>query len=184
MRTQVNSPSEVVAAELRTNKEGWKLVGSFASAGDEPGDLASNERTYLGVAAAKAAGGADNKIVMYEIPPQANGMRLRIVGTTENTQVVLSVWAGAKEVIEADCILSPRGTLTWTIGSQASPDNGYLVADTVVITGDDASSSEWGSASPGDNSVAEAFIDLQGDTELVIVPTVLGCDAKLYAKSY
>lgn len=169
--------------EITTAHNGWQLVGAFLAAGDEPQDLAADERTYNAVKAAiAAAASGDGKIVLEEIPYGANGAHYFLEGATEDQQIVLVAWRGAKKT--SNCILIPRGTLTWTVGAQASVTNGYKVADTLAVTEPAASSAPWKVYSPADDTVAECTGDLKGDDVQIWVPTTIGCDAKLWAKYY
>ena len=173
---------DVVRAETATPHNGWTLVGTFLAAGDEPQDLAADERTFNAARAAIAAGGADAKIVFEEIPYGANGAHYCLEGATEDAQIVLACWRGAHRISE--CILFPRGTFSWTVGAQAAITSSYKCADTLAVTEPAANSCPWSVYSPADDTVAEVMGDFRGDDVQFWVPTTVACNAKLYAKYY
>jgi hypothetical protein len=172
-----------VGTEVVTAQGGWVLIGTFSATGAEPSDLAGGERTYdTAIAAIAAAGSGDDKIVHERIPYGCNGAQYYVTGTTDNQSVVLVAWSGARK--SSDCILFPRGTLTWTVGTQAATTVSYEVADTLSVSGDTQSSSPWTPYSPADNTAASGECDWKGDTDAFWVPTTLGCDAQLWAKYF
>ncbi len=178
--------TSVVASEQATVYGAWQVVGTFASSGGAATDLAVGERTYLTILAAIAADSSnDGQIVVYSVPFGANAMRFRNIGLAAAGDHVYQVYTGAKGGA-SDCAFVKRGTLTFKTGSQASTTASYEYADLLTVSNTSASSSAWTVANPGDGSelVAEAFIDLQGDDMIVIVPTTLDDNSKLLGKFY
>jgi len=174
-----------VGSELATNDSGWFVIGEFEEAADS--DLAVTKRTYATIVAAMTAAGDPNdaNIVICDLPYGANAVRFRNVGTGAADDHVYVVYSSAK-FGAADSAFVKRGTLTFKTGSQASTFSGFEFADVLTVTTTTASSTSWVVANPGDASelVAEAFIDLQGDDTLVIVPTTIDSDSKLLGKYY
>jgi len=179
-----------VGSELTTPNFIWDTTASFLSAGTEATALADTERTYKTVAAAIAVGASgDDEIVIYPIPYGANAMRFRAIGLTNDGTVKVDVRTGTYDSRPKDCELVLRGTLTFTMGTQASITSGYEMARAVALTAlsDVASTSDWTIATAGGvESVAEAMLDLQGDDILVLVPIEgsLTADAKILTKPY
>ena len=162
----------------------WKTVANLPAAGTEPAALADDERTYkLVVAKILADVSGDGKIQVTELDYGVNALRFRLVGLTDGDVVVVYVYSGAKDDYP-DCDLVLRGTLTFTVGLQTSIENGMELADTLVITNDEASLTSWTPVSPANNTCAEAFIDLQGDDIIVTVGTTVVNDAKLLMKDF
>lgn len=175
-----------VGSELTTNDSGWFTVAEFASSGGAATDLAVGERTYATIVAAIAAdAGNDGQIVIFDLPYGANAVRFRNIGLAAAGDHVYQVYSSAK-FGAADSAFTKRGTLTFKTGSQASTFTGFEYADVLAVTNTSESSVSWTVANPGDGTelVAEAFIDLQGDDTLVIVPTTLDDNSKLLGKYY
>lgn len=185
MRAQIGS-------ELATPNFPWNTTASFLNAGTEATALAVGERTYKTVAAAIAAassGDGDEEIVIYKVPYGTNAMRFRAIGLTNDGTVKIDVHSGTYDGSTEDCELALRGTLTFTIGTQASVTAGYEMARAVVLTAssDVSSTSAWTIATAGAaESIAEALLDLQGDDILVLVPIEgsLTANAKILTKPY
>lgn len=185
MRAQVGS-------ELATPNFPWNTTASFLSAGTEATALAVGERTYKTVVAAIAAAAAasgDEEIVVYNIPYGTNVLRFRAIGLTNDGTVQVDVHTGTYDGNTEDCELALRGTLTFTIGTQASVTASYEMARAVVLTGasDVSSTTSWTIATAGAaESIAEAMLDLQGDDILVLVPIEgsLTANAKILTKPY
>lgn len=185
MRAQVGS-------ELCTPNFPWNTTASFLSAGTEATALGVTERTYKTVVAAIAAaasGAGDEEIVIYPIPYGTNGLRFRAIGLTNDGTVKVDVHTGTFDGSTEDCELALRGTLTFTIGTQASVTSSYEMARAVVLTAssDVSSTTEWTIATAGAvESIAEALLDLQGDDILVLVPIEgsLTANAKILTKPY
>jgi len=182
MRAQIGS-------ELTTPNFTWDTTASFLSAGTEATALAVDERTYKTVTAAIAAGGGDAEIVIYEIPYGTNALRFRAIGLTNDGTVEIDIHTGTFDGDTDDCEFALRGTLTFTIGTQASTTASYEMARAVALTAssDVSSTSDWTIASAGAaESIAEAMLDLQGDDILVLVPIEgsLTANAKILTKPY
>ncbi len=181
-----------VGSELTTPNFTWDTTASFLSAGTEATALAVGERTFKTVTAAiKAAAPAsgDEEIVIYNIPYGTNVMRFRAIGLTNDGTVQVDVHTGTYDGDTEDCELALRGTLTFTMGTQASVTASYEMARAVVLTGasDASSTSAWAIATAGEaESIAEAMLDLQGDDILVLVPIEGGltANAKILTKPY
>ncbi len=181
-----------VGSELATPNVSWNTTASFLSAGTEASALAVGERTYKTVAAAIAAassGDGDEEIVIYNIPYGTNALRFRAIGLTNDGTVEVDIHTGTFDGSTDDCELALRGTLTFTMGTQASTTASYEMARAVVLTAssDVSSTSGWTIASAGAvESVAEAMLDLQGDDILVLVPIEgsLTANAKILTKPY
>lgn len=181
-----------VGSELCTPNFTWNTTASFLNAGTEATALAVGERTYKTVTAAIAAassGDGDEEIVIYSIPYGTNAMRFRAIGLTNDGTVKIDIHTGTYDGATEDCELALRGTLTFTIGTQASVTAGYEMARAVVLTGssDVSSTSDWTIATAGAaESIAEAMLDLQGDDILVLVPIEgsLTANAKILTKPY
>lgn len=172
---------------LETTTSAWVTLASALAAGTEPTDLAVGERTYLTVKAAiAAAASGDEKIVIHRIDSsietRANAMRFRCVSTADAAACTFVLYIGTLNKA-ADCDLTYLGTLAFTTGLQQSTDSTYLFADQVTPTAGDTTVS-WGSTSAADDRVAEAAIELQGADILIIVPTVVAADCKLFGKGY
>lgn len=178
--------TETVAAQLITEQAEWFTLGSFLSAGDESNDLGVTQRTQSGVQSAIGANAnGQGKIIIYgPLPIAANAIRIRNIGLTAAGDHVYNIYTGASE--DHNFVYVLRGTLTFKTGSQASAILTYEFADLLTVTNTSASSTSWTVANPGDGSdlVAEAFIDLQGDDMIVIVPTTLDDNSKLLGKFY
>ena len=172
---------------LSTLLSNWIAINTSASAGDEPTELATDERTYLTVSAAiAAAASGDGKISIHQFPKvpetSANTITLRCIGITDNNSVTYSIYTGNLGNAD-DCNLSYIGSLAFTIGAQASTESTYELADTLTVTeGENLFS--WAVKSPANDRVAEASVDLCGADLIVVVPTTLGCDAKLLARFF
>lgn len=183
----ITTATETIASQLITDQGGWQVLGLFGAIGDEPTDLAVDERTLSTIRAAinfDASG--DGKIIIVEnMSVGANAMRFRNAGTNASADHVYQIYSGALGS-DGDCAFVKRGTLTFKTGSQASGIVGVEFADLLTVTNTSASSTPWTVANPGDGSelVAEAFIDLQGDDTLVIVPTTIDDSAALLGKFY
>lgn len=173
-----------VGSESTTPYGRWLVIANLPAAGAEPAALADDERTYKTVQALILADvSGDGKIQVTELDYGVNSVRFRLVGTSDGDNVVTYVYSGAKDDYP-DCDLVLRGILTWTIGTQVSIVTDMELADTLVITGDEASTKAWVPVSPENDTCAEAFIDLQGDDIVVTVaPTVVG-DARLIMKDF
>ena len=104
-------------------------------------------------------------------------MRFRNIGLAAAGDHVYELYTGSVGSND-DASFVKRGTLTFKTGSQASTFATYEYADLLIVTNTSASTSFWTVANPGDGTelVAEAFIDLQGDDTLVIVPTTLDAE--------
>lgn len=164
----------------------WNPLASVLAAGAEPSDLTVAQRTYL---VANAIGG---KVIVYRIAKnrdtRANAMRFRCASTADGAACTFVLYTGTLgSDVNIDCDLTYLGTLAFTTGLQQAVDSGYLMADQVTVTEGDTTaqpSANWKSRSVADDRVAEASIDLQGADVLIIVPTVVGSDCKLYGKAY
>ena len=179
--------TETVAAQLITDQGGWEVLGSFLATGDEATDLGVAERTLSTIRAAiNLAVAGDGKIIIVEnLNAGANAMRFRNIGLAAAGDHVYHLYTGSLGSND-DCAFVKRGTLTFKTGSQASTFAGYEYADLLTVTNTSSSSSSWTVANPGDGTelVAEAFIDIQGDDTLIIVPTTLDDNSKLLGKYY
>ncbi len=184
---EITAATETVAAQIVTDQGGWQVTGTFLAAGDEATDLGVAERTLSTIrAAVNVAASGDGKIVIYgPLNAGANAIRLRNIGLAAAGDHVYHIYTASKGNND-DCVFVKRGTLTFKTGSQASTTALYEYADLLTVTNTSASSSAWTVANPGDGSelVAEAFIDLQGDDMIVIVPTTLDDNSKLLGKFY
>ena len=183
----ITAVTETIAAQLITDQGGWEVLGSFDATGDEATDLGVAERTLSTIrAAVNLDVGGDGKIIIVEnLNAGANAMRFRNIGTTAAGDHVYQLYS-ASIGDNDDASFVKRGTLTFKTGSQASTFSGLEYADLLTVTNTSASSTSWTVANPGDGTelVAEAFIDLQGDDTLVIVPTTLDDNSKLLGKYY
>ena len=183
----ITEATETIAAQLITDQGGWEVLGSFLAAGDEATDLGVAERTLSTIRAAINLNvSGDGKIIIVEnLNAGANAMRFRNIGTTAAGDHVYQLYSGSVGDND-DAAFVKRGTLTFKTGSQASTFTGFEYADVLAVTNTSASTAPWIVANPGDGTelVAEAFIDLQGDDTLVIVPTTLDDNSKLIGKYY
>lgn len=162
----------------------WLVVAELPSAGAEPAFLSETERTYKLVQALILADvGGRGKVQVSVLDYGVNSVRFRLAGITDAGTIVTYVYSGAKDTYP-DCDLVLRGILTFTVGTQVSIIPGYELADTMVITGDEATTKSWVPVSPANNTCAEGFIDLQGDDIVVTVGTTVTCDAKLLMKDF
>ncbi len=179
-----------VGSELTTPNFTWNTTASFLSAGTEATALAVGERTFKTVTAIiAAASSGDDEIVIYNIPYGTNAMRFRAIGITNDGTVKIDVHTGTYDGDTEDCELALRGTLTFTMGTQASVTASYEMARAVVLTtsSDVSSTSSWTIATAGAvESIAEAMLDLQGDDIMVLVPIEgsLTANAKILTKPY
>lgn len=202
---QIDKAGERVdPGSLHTARKIWAVAGSVASAGDDPVDLTVARRTYQTAKAAQtAAVSGDEKIIIFDIPREVNGLRFRCRGVTEDTTVTYQVYAGTlgdgfrdadfNTDSEFDCDLAYLGQLAYVIGAQIAVDT-LLHADTITITESDWTK-RWlypigdGSTRPPTtitvaDRIAEGGIDLEGADVIVAVPTVIGTDAELVLKGF
>ena len=179
--------------ELNTGQNLWVVLNTVDATGDEPTDLADDERTYQTVLAAIVTGASgDEKIETYDVRSHWNGARFRCIGITENATATFIIYGGTRDTRLAasvgDCELVPLGQLAFVIGTQASTTSTYEMADTVVVTldgvADDEWLSDWGTVSTASDRVAEASVDLLGIDTLVLVPTEASADCKLIVKGF
>jgi len=184
------TPFLAIGAVTETSLITWATIDTTTADGNEPTALAVTERTYKTVKAAIAAcdaGEGDGEISIYQIArtnqTRANAVRLRCMGTTDANSVVYNIYSGTLGKRGKDCSLSLLGTLSFTIGTQASIFSTYEYASQLSVTEGDTTAN-WGSTSADDDRIAEASIDLQGSDLLVIVPTTSECDSMLEAKFY
>ena len=176
---------------VQTARPRWEVIATTASAGDEPTDLAVTERTYQTVKTAIAAAlNGDEKIQVFDIPRDWNGIRFRAQGITDDGTYTTQVYFGTlgdgnkdSDSTDFDCELAYVGQLAWVIGTQASITATYEMADTVTVTGSDWPES-WESSSPTGNRIAEASIDAIGADVIIIVPTVASADSRLLARGF
>ena len=179
-------------SELCTPNFPFAVAATWTSADAEATALAVGERTYktivAAIAAAANASTADGEIEIYTLPYGTNAVRIRAIGITDNGSIVFDVLSGTYDGSIEDCEMSLRGTLTFTVGTQASAHGAtYEVARAVALTAssDVASTADWAIASSGAvESIAEALLDMQGDDLLVLVPTTLTADSKVLIKPY
>ena len=181
----------MVGSELATPNFGWAVVATWTSAGTEPTALAVTERTYKTIVAAVAAAAenaGDEEIEVYTVPYGTNAIRIRAIGITDGHAMVFDVLTGTYDGSIEDGEMVLRGTLTFTVGTQASTTSAYFLADIVALTAssDAASTSAWTIANPatGSETAAEAMLDLQGDDTVILVPTTLASNAKVLIKPY
>jgi hypothetical protein len=127
--------------------------------------------------------GGRGKVQIKVLDYGVNSVRCRVVGATEEGNIVTYVYSGAKDDYP-DCDLVLRGIITSTIGTQVTIISGMEFADTMAVTGDEASTKAWVVASPENDTCGEAFIDFQGDDVIVTVGTTVTCDAKLIMKDF
>ncbi len=184
---EITSVTETIAAQLVTDQGGWQVLGSFASSGGAANDLGVTQRT-LSTARAAINVGANNQdqiVIVGPLNAGANAIRLRNIGLAAAGDHVYQIYTASKGAND-DASFVKRGTLTFKTGSQASTFAGYEYADLLTVTNTSSSSSSWTVANPGDGTelVAEAFIDIQGDDTLIIVPTTLDDNSKLLGKYY
>ncbi len=175
--------TSIVANELATVHETWRVAGSFDTAATN--DLAVTERTRTLVQALITAdSNEDGNMVLYEVPFGANAIRVRVIGTTADGDFVFELYSGAKTEGNGNASLVKRGTLTCVVGTQLSETATYEFADQIVVTNTTASSTSWSVVSPADNTCAEAVIDIQGDDILCFVPTTVDNAMKILIKYY
>lgn len=173
-----------VGTEPTTPYHRWKTVATFASVNGDPVDLIDTERTYAIVQnLIETAADDEEKIIIKAIPYGTNAIRFRLSGITEAGLIVLQIYSGSLEN-QLNCELVKYGTLTFTIGTQETINTTFEFADTCILTNANANASitDWTIASPADNTCAEVFRDFVGDDILVIVPTRIDCNAKLFMK--
>ncbi len=180
----ITATTETIAAQLITSQSDWEVLGTFLAVGDESDDLGITQRTQLGaLSAIGASANGQRKIVIYgPLPIATNTMRFRNVGVADASDHVYNIYTGASG--DHNFAYSLRGTMTFKCGTQVSDIGATVFADTLVITNTTASSTSWTVVNPGNNFVAEAFIDLQGDDMIIIVPTTLDDNSKLLGKFY
>jgi len=173
-----------VGSEETTPYGRWLTVANLPDTGTEPAFLDDDERTYKLVQALILADvDGRGKIQVTELDYGVNSVRFRLVGLTDGGSIVTYVYSGAKDDYP-DCDLVLRGILTFTIGTQVTIIPGMEFADTLVVTGDEASTKAWIPVSPMNDTCAEAFIDLQGDDIVVTVGTTVTCNAQLLMKDF
>lgn len=171
-------------SELTTPYGRWLVIAELPSAGAEPAFLADDERTFKIVTALIAADvDARGKVQIMELDYGVNSVRFRLYGATEDGDIVTYVYSGAKDDYP-DCDLVLRGILTFKVGAQVAILQDMKLADTLVVTGDEASTKAWVAVTPENDTCAEGFIDLQGDDIVVTVGTTVTCDAKLIMKDF
>ena len=119
---------------LMSSQIAWNVLNASVAAGDEPTDLAVDERTYTTVVAAIAtAASGDGKISYARIPPTWNGVRFRCIGTTNNATVTYQIYAGTLGD-GTDCEIAKVGQAAWTVGQQVSTTSTYEMADSLTWT--------------------------------------------------
>ncbi len=175
--------TSIVANELATVHETWRVAGSFDTAATN--DLSVTERTRTLVQALITAdSNEDGNMVLYTVPFGANAIRVRVIGTTNDGDFVFNVYSGAMTSGNGNASLVKRGTLTCVVGTQLSETATYEFADQIVVTNTTASSTSWTVVSPAGNTCAEAMIDIQGDDILCFVPTTVDNAMKILVKYY
>ncbi len=199
---QIDKAGERVdPGSLHTARKQWEIAGSVVVAGDNPADLTVSTRTYKTAKAAQIAALSGNeKIVIFDIPREVNGLRFRCRGVTEGAAVTWQIYVGTLgdgfrdvDSTDQDCDLAYLGQLAYVIGAQVAID-ALLIADTLTITESDWGK-RWGysindgstrppSTITNTNRISEGWIDLMGADLIVAVPTVIGIDAKLVLKGY
>ena len=161
----------------------WTTIGDFTS-GNTALDLSVNERTYRLVTAAIAADvSGDGNIVLGQLDYGVSVLRYRLVGGTNNAVNTFYLYTGAKGD-HNDCDLVPRAVLSFTVGLQLSSENNMFLADTLVVSNTTATTKNWITVSPANDTCSETFIDLQGDDIYCLVPTVLGSDCQVIVKDF
>jgi len=179
-QTSVVDGMHITPSPMLTFQKAWNVLASTLSADVEPNDLAVTERTYLTVKA--LAEGGDSKITIVRLPRYWNDIRFRCIGITDNSTVTFQLYQGTLGK-GTDCELVKVAQLAFTIGTQSSTVSTYEMADTLTVT-TYCYTGGISSISPLNELTAECKWDLQGDDILVIVPTTVGCNAKLLAKGY
>lgn len=176
--------------QLHTARSAWEIANTSASDGNEPNDLAVDERTYLTVLAAAEGGDSKISVVLLHTADRQNwnAVKFRCIGITDNGTVTYQVYAGTLGQAPisgvTDCELAKVGQLAFTIGTQVSATATYEMADAVAITEGYSSVRSWLSASPGNDGVAEGELDVTGADVIVIVPTVVSANSKLLITGY
>lgn len=168
---------------LLTNQLDWETLDTTTMAGNEPNDLGATERTYAQVIADSNTGAAE--ITVVTIPSTWNGVKFRCMGATDTNTVTYQVYVGTLMDYDTDCDLAFAGQLAWTIGGQTSLTSGYYYAESVTVTTTTSScTASWSSASPANDKIAQARIDLEGENLLVLIPTTVNCNCKLLGKGF
>lgn len=183
----VSTKGKIVDPGTLTSKQNvWVAVNTVVSAGDEPTDLAEDERTYAAVLAAiTAAVGGDEKIAVYDMPEHWNHVQFECIGITEDATATFLIYAGTRGGLSGtDCNLGLVGQLAFVIGTQGSTTATYEMADAVTKTASDGWIEAWGVVSPGSDRVARGAVNVMDADVLVTVPTVASANCKLLAKGY
>lgn len=185
------SSDQVNPGQPHTARDAWEVFDSTVlSAGDEPNDLAVDERTYLTVLA--AAEGGDDKILVLLLHANNrqgwNRLKFRCRGITDNGAATWQIYTGvlgrAPISGTTDCELAKVGQLAFTIGTQVSTLATYEMADTLVVTEGFSSPRAWLSASPTSEHVAEGELDVTGADVVIAVPTTIAANSQLLITGY
>lgn len=169
---------------LMTSQIGWNILNTALPAGSDPNALVVGERTYLTLLATLTAGIDDDEKISYaHIPASWNGIRLRCRGYTNEGDVDYEIYLGTL-ANGLDCELTHIGQLAFVVGTQASIETTYEMADEVVVTTASTWEKLWSNTSPSGNSVATANIDLLGADLIVAVPITVDCNSRLIMKGY
>lgn len=192
---------KVDPGSVHTARKIWEAVGLVLAAGDDPVDLTVARRTYQTAKAAQTAAlNGDEKITIFDLPREVNGLRFRCRGVTEDAAVTWQIYAGTLgdgfrdgDGTTQDCDLAYLGQLEFVIGAQVATD-ALLIADTLTITESDwgkrwGYSINGGSTRPPNtitntNRISEGWIDLMGADVIVAVPTTIGTNATLVLKGF
>lgn len=163
---------------LFTLQEDFELIGTWTASSTTPGPT---NRTYARFTS------QDAKNVTINIPPQWNGIRVRLASTTDGDSTVTDMFlADPNSDAPTPTIgdFTRKITLTWTTGTQTcSEASGYEWADTVAAS-NEAKSGEWEIESPTGNYIAEARVDAKGAIRIGVSTTTLTNNAKMYVKGY
>ena len=185
--------NQVNPGELHTGRNAWVVLDTTSSAGDEPNDLAVDERTYLTVLSAISTGtGGDDEISTFLLHSGTrqgwNRVKFRCRGITDGGTATYQIYIGtlgrAPVTDTTDCELAKVGQLAFTVGTQVSTLATYEMADTLTVTEGFSSVRSWLSSSPTSEHVAEAELDVSGADVIVAVPTVASADCQLLVTGF
>ena len=176
--------------QLHTARDAWTAIATTAAAGDEPNDLAADERTYLTVLA--AAEGGDTKIATFLLHSSTrqgwNRVKFRMRGVDNNQENIYQVYLGtlgrAPISGTTNCELAKVGQLAFTTGQQASVTATYEMADTLTVTPTTGFTARWTTHSATGDLIAEAELELDEADVIVIVPTTVATNAVLIITGY
>lgn len=181
----LNRNGEIINPDVQTERAAWEVLSAVLDAGDEPNDLAVDERTYATVLTANEGG--DSKITTFTLfdKPNWENIRIRGIGITNEQDTIYQIYFGTLGSASAtDCELVKVAQLTFKTGTQVSTTADYEMADTLTTSDASTWSQTLTTKSPTGELVAEFTTNLAGADLIVVVQTTVPANAKLLIKGF